>query len=254
LAPFEQTDNERAVEQRRAQVAMARRGLEQAALELGLYLRDADGQPRPPSLDELPPDFPSLPTGPRHDHREVERAHAARPEPKKLNLQRQQNDVERALANNQLAPGIDVQVMGSQDIGPANPDRPDLRDPAVQVMLQLDIPLQNRVMRGRADALHATAARLSHQEQFAKEKVAAEVRDARSGINRALERIEAARREVSLAFELERSERIRFEEGDSHLLIVNLREQQTAEAELRQVEALLDYYRAEADLIAALGG
>lgn len=254
LAAFEQLDNERAVEQRRAQVALARRGLEQAALELGLYFRDASGRPRLPTMDQLPQGFPSVTRGLQAEGREVERALADRPEPRKIRLQKEQNDVEREFTKNQLAPGIDVQVVGSQDIGPASAERPDLRDPAVQVTLLLDVPLQNRVTRGRAEVIHAAAARLGYQEQFAKEKVAVEVRDARSGILRALERIEAARREVELAAQLERSERIRFEQGDSHLLIVNLREQQTAEAELREVDALLDYFRAEADMIAASGG
>jgi outer membrane protein TolC len=56
-----------------------------------------------------------------------------------------------------------------------------------------------------------------------------------------------------LALELERAERARFDAGDSQLLIVNLREQQTAEAELREVDAMLDYHRASADLKAACG-
>jgi outer membrane protein TolC len=95
--------------------------------------------------------------------------------------------------------------------------------------------------------------RLNHQQEFARDRIDADVRDAHSGIRRARERIEAARREVKLAVDLENAERYRFDQGDSHLLIVNIREQQTAEAELREVEALLDYHRAAADLKAARG-
>jgi outer membrane protein TolC len=79
------------------------------------------------------------------------------------------------------------------------------------------------------------------------------MRDAHSALRGARERIEAARREVKLALALEDAERTRFEQGDSHLLIVNIREQQTAEAELREVDALLDYQRAIADSRAARG-
>lgn len=53
--------------------------------------------------------------------------------------------------------------------------------------------------------------------------------------------------------DLEQAERVRFEQGDSNLLTVNIREQQTAEAELREIEALFDFHRAVADLRAARG-
>jgi len=58
---------------------------------------------------------------------------------------------------------------------------------------------------------------------------------------------------VRLAEELEEAERTRYAQGDSQLLIVNLREQQTAEAELRAIDARLDHQRAIADLRAARG-
>src|SRR5690606_37010310 len=176
------------------------------------------------------------------------------PEAMKLALQGQQAEVERDFAKNQLAPAVDLQLLVSQDLGPPNPDRPDLSDPVAQVGVVLEVPLQNRAMRGRLRSTDALVARLRQQEAFAQDKIEVEVADALSGIRRALERVDAARQEVQLALELERSERARFEEGDSHLLIVNLREQQTAEAELREVDAVLDYYRAAADLAAARGG
>lgn len=69
----------------------------------------------------------------------------------------------------------------------------------------------------------------------------------------ALDRLGATRRELTLARALEDGERLRFEQGDSQLLVVNLREQQTAEARLREVDVLLDYQRALAGLKAARG-
>lgn len=255
LPALERTDNERAIQQRRAQVALARRGLEQAALELSLYARDETGAALPPPPERLPADFPGLPAALGSDPRDhLRTAEVRRPEARKLALQGQQAEVERDFAKNQLAPAVDLQLLVSQDLGPPNPDRPDLSDPVAQVGVVLEVPLQNRAMRGRLRSTDALVARLRQQEAFAQDKIEVEVADALSGIRRALERVDAARQEVQLALELERSERARFEEGDSHLLIVNLREQQTAEAELREVDAVLDYYRAAADLAAARGG
>ena len=95
--------------------------------------------------------------------------------------------------------------------------------------------------------------RLAQQQAYARDRIQADVQDAHSGIRGAYQRIEAARREVKLAVELQQAERVRFEQGDSHLLTVNIREQQTAEAELREVDALFDYHRALADLKFARG-
>lgn len=254
LPPIERTDNARAIEQRRAQVALARRGLEQAALELGLFVRDAQGEPSPPLMLQLPEDFPDLPT----EQGEVSGsdlllAQAQRPEARRFELQLRQSEIEFDWANNQLAPAFDLQLVGSQDFGPSLPGRPDLSEPVLQATLLIEIPLQTRLMSGRADAASAMIRRFEHQQEFARERVNADVSDAQSGIRRARERIEAARREVQLALELENAERTRFDQGDSHILMVNIREQQTVEAELREVEAQLDYHRAFADLKAARG-
>ena len=58
--------------------------------------------------------------------------------------------------------------------------------------------------------------------------------------------------EVELAQRVENGEREKYERGDSTLLAVNLREQQTQEARLRAIDAALDLLRAEADLRAAM--
>jgi outer membrane protein TolC len=81
--------------------------------------------------------------------------------------------------------------------------------------------------------------------------VRVEVRDALSALEAARQRVEVARRELRLARELEQAEWSRFGLGESTLLFVNLREQTTAEASVREVDALSDYHKAVASLRAA---
>ena len=252
LPRVERTDNARAIEQRKAQVALAQRGVEQASIELALFLRGSDGKPLPPSAERNPATFPDPGPDPVGSG-DFAFAFSARPEPRRFQLQLRQNQIELDWAKNQLAPGVDLQLAGSQDLGRGLLARPDLSKPVFEVTLLLDLPIQTRFMRGRRDVASAMVTRLGHQRTFALDRIEADVRDAHSGIRGARARIDAARREVKLAIELERAERTRFEQGDSHLLIVNLREQQTAEAELREVEAFFDYHRSTADLKAARG-
>lgn len=252
LPAIERTDNARAIQQRRAQVTAAQRGLEQASIELSLYLRDAEGKPILPSPDRLPNDFPD-PHPDLTSASDFSFASSRRPEAKRFQLQLRQNQIELDWAKNQLAPAIDVQLAGSHDFGRNIVERPDLSKPVFEATLLLEIPLQTRLMRGRRDAASAMMNRIDQQLTYAKNRIEADVRDAHSSLRAARDRIDAARQEVKLAIQLERAERTRFEQGDSHLLTVNIREQQTAEAELREVDALLDYHRATVDLKAARG-
>ena len=72
------------------------------------------------------------------------------------------------------------------------------------------------------------------------------VRDARSALAAARGRVTLTRREESLAREMADIERRRFDQGDSTLLFVNLREQVSAEASMRVTDALLDSQRSAA--------
>ncbi|MBK7861195.1 MAG: hypothetical protein IPJ65_21810 [Archangiaceae bacterium] len=90
--------------------------------------------------------------------------------------------------------------------------------------------------------------------QLLRERVRVEVADGLSASRAAAERAALMTRELELARALEDGERRRFELGDSNLFLVNLRETQTFEAALREVDARADWHRASADLTAALAG
>lgn len=252
LPNIEEADNARALEQRHAQVALASRSLEQTAIELSLFLRDERSAPRVPRRDELPRDWPDAQEQ-LNPSADIQEGLQQRPEPKRLLLQREQHGVELEFTENQLIPGLDLQVVGARNFGAPIPERPDLKEPVLEVSVLLDVPLQNRMNEGRASALRAQIERTQLQQRFASERVVAEIKDAYSAVDWAKQRIAAIHREVQLALDLEAAERERFSAGDSQLLIVNLREQQTAEARLREVDALFDYHRALADLRAARG-
>lgn len=253
LAAYERIDNARAIEQRRAQVAAAARGVEQAAIDLSLLLRDPQGRPLTPAAESLPAALPE--PGPRGSvlASDLATAKERRVELRRFALHAKSSELEHAFAKNQLRPAIDLQLAGAADLGGSMRSRPDLSQPVLELSLSIELPLQTRLMRGRAQAASAQAARARVQLGYADDVISAEVRDAHSALRAASERIEATQREVAFARSLEAGERTRFDQGDSHLLMVNLREQQTAEARLREIDALLDYQRASAALNAARG-
>ncbi|HEX8705760.1 MAG TPA: TolC family protein [Myxococcaceae bacterium] len=249
LAAFEQVDNQRALVQREGQVVAAERLLQQSAIELSLFLRDSNGQPVLPEPARLPGGFPEPEPAERLvGSLELESVLTRRPEVQRLEAARAQQRVELELAENQAAPQVDVSVAASRDLGAGSAK---LRKPELELGLVLDLPTLNRAARGRAQQTEAGLARLEAQLRLQRDRVGAEVRDALSALEAARERVEVARRELRLARELEQAERTRFELGESTLLFVNLREQTSAEASVREVDALNDYHKAVASLRAA---
>jgi outer membrane protein TolC len=249
---FDQQDNQRAVAQRRSLLVQTQRGVEQASFELALFVRNDEGAPLQPGDERLPSSFPE-PLPNFGDDASLDEALARRPDVQRLLIQERQQQVELAFQRNQLWPSLDVGMVFSQDLGtnPGTAD-PKLNVPELEFSATLDVPLVFRAPIGRIRSAEAGLARLAAQLRLNRDRVAADVKDARSALDAAKERVKFNREEVDVARKLEAGERQKFELGDSNLLFVNLRETQSAEARLREIDALLDYHRAVAAFRAAV--
>lgn len=249
---FDQQDNLRAVAQREALLVQTQRGVEQASFELALFLRDANGAPTQPSDERMPTRLPD-PDADYGNDASLDDALARRPDVQRLLVQQRQQQVELALQKNQLWPALDVGLVFSQDLGlNAGTADPKLGKPEFEFSAVLDVPLLYRAPIGRIRSVEAGLSKLEAQLRLARDRVAADVKDARSALDAARERVKFTRQEVEVAGKLEAGERQKFELGDSNLLFVNLRETQSAEAKLREIDALLDYHRAVASFRAAV--
>lgn len=250
-AAIEQVENERAVLQREAQVLGAERALAQAAIELSLFHRDGRGRPSLPSPDSLPVGLPMAPSPAVTDlEAALSRAQAWRPEPARLAAQRAQAQVELEWAENQLLPGLDLSVTGAQDLGAGSAVR---AVPELEAGVGLDVPLVNRAGRGRLEVARAGVEKLRSLERFARDRVTAEVQDAHSALELASRRVQVAERELALSRRLEVAERDRFALGEGTLFLVNIREQATADAESRLIDARVDLLKSFASYQAAIG-
>lgn len=250
VAPLTITDNERLVVSRSLAVVQARRRFEAAALTLSLFLRDAESRPVVAGRERLPDRIPT--TGPRpveDSTRDLDAALRQRPELRRFELALEKARVDVKLARNQMLPNLDAGVVVSDDLG----DQPykDLAQTELQVGLEFRMPLQRREARGRIEEFEGQVEQLLAQQRFARERIAAEVADARSALTAAHEQVIQAARNVFLAGELEEAERERFRAGASDLLAVQIREQAAFDAQVLEVDSRMDYFRAAADLAAA---
>lgn len=245
-------DNNRLIVDRKDKLIASVRREEQAAIELSLFVRDADGGPILVTAARLPADFPpppapdSQPVGAA-----IETALRRRPELESIRLARRKVEVDRQLARNEQLPGLDLSVSGSKDYGRATPAG-DKRELEIETIVALDVPIQMRVARGRQRAAEAAIRQLGQQEEFQRNRVVADVQDARSAIAAAEGRLVQARENLRLARELEEAERRKFDLGASNLIFVNTRELTTADAAAQVYDAQAEYFRALADQRAAL--
>ena len=254
VASIERVDNQQNIALRNGLIVQADRALQQSSIELSLYHRNESGQPLLARRSRLSPvPAPVEPTIALYEQ-SITRASAARPEFQRLSLQREKLLVERKLAVNQTLPGIDGQLMGNQDAGygksplsgPNGLDRQVL-----QAALVFQMPVQRRDAFGKIQTLDSQLTQLNRQLSYAGDQVRAEVQDAFSLLERAYEFHEQAKQRLELARLVALAEREQLRLGRSDVLRVTLREQAKFEAELAEVNARQEYWRAESDLRAA---
>jgi outer membrane protein TolC len=237
LAPIVLDDNRRLVLSRQAGVVDAQRVFDVAARKLGYYFRDEAGQMRLPTPDELPSlnssdvEVPS----PLDGATGVER----RPELRGLMAIDRQLDVDRRVADNETWPKVTAKLYAAQDLGPEVQIGPETTSNKTEVFagVGMSLPLQRREARGKAAAVRAKQEVLAQKRRKTRELLLVEVENARIKLEASAQKVALAEGALSAARRLEEAERRRFDQGQSDLLAVNLREQTTASEARKLVEA-----------------
>lgn len=246
--------NERLIASRRAKLIEAERKLQQSSIKLSVYLIDSNGQPTPPSPAYLPKAFPQplAPDGNRFEE-DVALAMSNRPEPRELNIIRQQAEVERAYGTNQLLPNLSGGMDISKDVGEPSSSKRDKTPFEMSAGLYFDIPLQRRKAWGKIRSSEAKIHQVALKQQSVGNKIRSEVQDAVSAMVASYERFIQARISAELAEKVVDLEREIFAAGGGDILTVALQETAALDAELAVIDALADYFKAVAEYRAALG-
>lgn len=246
LPAIDATENQRAVVEREERLVAAERALEQAAIQLSLFLRTPEGETLLPSPEDLPQGFPKAK---EHHHRPLEEliedAILKRPEIKRIEIQIRHAQVESQLVQNQRLPAVDLTLSGAQDFGISQSNLVNRSEFYAGVII--DMPVQQRVAEGKGIAAEANLSRLTAERQLAEDRVRNEIRDSVSAIRAAFKRIGLADQQRNLARQLEEGEKTKYGLGESNLMLVNLRELATGDASMIYADALNAYHRALAD-------
>jgi outer membrane protein TolC len=246
--------NEQLRAERRLKVLDARRKLQQAAIQLSLFLRDDQGIPIVPADAWLPWAFPAPSALPAEDvMEEVARALTQRPELALLDLQAQEQRLDLQLANNQLLPELDFLVDGSQDMGPAATSSRDKGEFEMEAGVLASVPLPRNKARGKITSTRGKLQQIAIKRQFQMQKIEVELRKARVALELAKQRVDAAIEAFDLAMRYLALEQRSYAEGESNLIDLNILESKAFENRLLLIDALQDWYIALAMLQNAMG-
>jgi cobalt-zinc-cadmium efflux system outer membrane protein len=254
VANIERIDNQKNIALRRGLLVQADRAVQQATIDLSLFLRDDAGKTLLPARKRMRPlPEPVKPTADVYNV-SLSRALAARPEFDRITLEREKLFVERRLAVNETLPGIDAQLVGNQDAGFGKSPLSGpfgLERQVLQASLVFQMPAQRRDARGRLQSLDSQLVQLDRRLQFLTDQVRAQVQDAYSQLERAYEFHKQAVQQEDLATLVAEAEREQFRLGRSDILRVTLREQAKFDADLLEIGARQEYWKADAELRAA---
>jgi len=254
MANIERIDNQKNIALRRGLLVQADRAVQQSTIDLSLFLRDTSGKPLLAARRRMQPlPEPAQPSVAVYDVA-LARALAARPEFLRLSLEREKLLVERRLAANETLPAIDAQVLGNQDAGYGKSPLSGVEGldrQVLQASLVFQMPAQRRNARGRMQSVDSQIMQLDRRLDYAYDNVRAEVQDAYSKLERAYEFHKQAVQQEDLAALVADAEREQFRLGRSDILRVTLREQAKFEADLLEIAARQEYWKADADLRAA---
>jgi outer membrane protein TolC len=184
---------------------------------------------------------------------DIDMAWIRRPEVRRIELTIEKTNIDMRLAKNNLMPSLELglnarqRVSGPQDIKKEKIDREE-----VEAKLEFRLPLERREAKGRVDVAQSQISRLQNERQFARDRIAADVRDSYSALIAAQDTLRQTRINVNLAQQLEDAENEKLEHGATDLLALQIREQATFDARVLEVDALLEHFRAEANYRAAV--
>ncbi|MBC8044930.1 MAG: TolC family protein [Rhizobacter sp.] len=228
------------VERRRGERYRAVRTAEQNTIDLSIFVWNQDGSPQP--VAALPQALPVTTLLTRVDEAQVQIDKAAammlRPEVRRVDVAQRSAQIDLGLAQELQRPLIEAQVQSL--FSKFN----NLTFSDYKASLTISQPLLFRSASATAQLAQISLQRTDFQRVQVERSVMADIDNAVSAMERAMERTQAAEREASLADVMQRAERRRFEAGESTLLFVNLRERAAAEALIRLATARADYLRA----------
>lgn len=245
-APIFIVENQQNITRRQRLVIEAKRDFESASNHLAFYYRDANGEMTRPNIAQLPRedalfDFPNAHPGTSPVTADISSILVRRPELNLLRTALDRTEQEITLRQNDLKPQLDLSAELSHDFG-AIAEGGASRDSTDTILgFQFSVPLEQREARGRLSSARAKYRALELDQIQTQQQIELELKNILIERDAAKELAEIAQIELEQSRTMEQAERVRFENGASDFFVVNVREETTADAQVRGIIAQFNH-------------
>lgn len=241
------TENEQNLLRRQTLVVQSEQALEQAAVTLSLFWRDADGNPQVPGPDRLPPRLGApLPIA-----EDVMMALENRPDLRLVDVRIAQARTRLQLDRNLFLPKLDLKAEVNQYLGDAGVGGRPYTGTESKLGVTFTVPLQQRTAKGRLGQTQADIEGFKQRRRLTEDQIRAEIMGLSIAARQSRRLLGIAIDEQDRAATMAKAERRRFQEGASDFFLVNIREEAAADAAVRRLDAAFRQIVAHADLAAA---
>ena len=245
-------ENRQNLLRREALLTNAKRDFTDAAIRLSLYYRDDNGFSQQPTREQLPKVFPAEAPIDAAIDQLIAEAQLSRPELRKLAIEREAESLQLSLSEQALKPRVDFGVKASHDLGRGSRTREGF-DTIVD--LSVSIPLERRRGRGLVAESKARIAQIDFERRLAEDQISVEILSLANAIDAAIDFVEITAEEANQATIMEEAERKRFDAGASDFFLVNIREERSADARIRNIgahrsyqQSIIDFHATTVDL------
>lgn len=247
LAKIILVENERNALARKTAMIKARQEFENSALYLSLFYRDDSGEPivakNEQVLDiEIDGDLKEF--GSKSLQVGLQKALKNRAD---INIIRIANKKAKSLlkqAENLYKPKLDVDFGISNDVSNENQARGQTKN---EVKLKFEVPFQQRKAKGEIIKAESKISKIKYEERLLEDSIKVTLNQINNTINNIVQMHQNLTKEVSLSKKLEDAEMKRFFKGGSDFFLINLREQATASAKIKNSLIFGQYYKTLAE-------
>ena len=231
------TDNRRQINKRESEFIKAELEERMYATQLSLFLRDKNGNPQVPA--------------PMTDAQSIlERKYSSPkvsetlPQTKILSADLAINRAQYDLSDQSKLPGLSVDVLGGRELS----QRPNYGEHILQVGINFDFPLENRKGEGKTVAYHYKRLAVEKELLYMRQELEQQAKFSELASENAISRFQTTNSEYENTASVAKGELRKWELGASDLFVVNLREQDQADVDIRRWSAMYDYHQAKLDL------
>jgi outer membrane protein TolC len=229
-------DNQRSVDKRKDELLKAEIEWIDSKTQLELFLKDPTGNQISLTKDLLPVDDI------KPVNKEIINLNTL-PQVSLIDQEIKVINAKKELYEQSKLPGLKVEVLGSRELSANRPYDQE----ALQVGLKFDIPFENRKAKGASLSSEYKFLALKKQRDYLEQNLLQQYTFSHEGTKLSQIRWQVVSNEYQETLKLSLAEKTKWEQGASDLYIVNLREQDTADAEIKKWNVWYEYHQFHID-------